>query len=396
MRHQIAWLMLVLVAGCAGPGVPHDAAPPSDLAPYFAPPAEFQGALGSFRSPLLFKDGTRVGSAGEWTRRRKEIVETWTAALGTWPPLLESPRIETVETVRREDLTQHRMELGIAIDGEPVTGFLVLPPGKGPFPAVLVLFYEAQSGIGLGGERLDFGWQLARRGFVTLSIGKPTAQVLPGNAREARGGPYYGPAGKPVRIQPLSALAYIAANARGVLARRPEVRANRIGVIGHSFGGKWALFASALDEGFACAVWSDPGIVFDERDRRKQNPNGAVNYWADAYLGFELGQPPGPDRRDPYFVLPARGRLGAYKTLYEGGHDLVELHALLAPRPFLVSGGSADLPERWPALNHAIAVNRLLGVENRVAMTNREGHSPTDESNRQAYRFFEWWLRDRP
>ncbi|MBI3856785.1 MAG: sialidase [Planctomycetes bacterium] len=392
IRNAVA---LLLVAGCAGPGVSGDAAPPAEIAPFFTPPPEFRGALGGFRSPLLFADGSRVASAADWPRRRQEILDVWQGALGTWPPLIENPRIEIVETTRRENITQQRLQLGIAIDGEPVTGFLLVPPGKGPFPAVLVLFYEAQSGIGLGGERLDFGLQLARKGFVTLSIGKPTAQVLLDNPREARGDPYYGPAGKPLKIQPLSALAYLAANARGLLARRPDVRANRIGVIGHSFGGKWALFAGALDDRFACAVWSDPGIVFDERDRSKQNPRGAVNYWADSYLGFELGQPPGADRRDPYFALPARGRLGAYKTLLESGHDLVELHALMAPRPFLVSGGSADLPERWPALNHAIAVNRLLGRENRVAMTNREGHSPTEESNAQACRFFEWWLRDR-
>jgi hypothetical protein len=74
---------------------------------------------------------------------------------------------------------------------------------------------------------------------------------------------------------------------------------------------------------------------------------------------------------------------------------LVELHALMAPRPFLVSGGTADLPERWPALNHAIAVNNLLGCDQRVALTTRQGHTPTEIDNAQVYRFFEWWLNDR-
>ena len=75
------------------------------------------------------------------------------------------------------------------------------------------------------------------------------------------------------------------------------------------------------------------------------------------------------------------------------GRDLHELHALMAPRPFLVSGGSEDPPERWKALNHTVAVNKLLGLENRVAMTNRKGHSPTEESNEQLYAFFEWALK---
>jgi hypothetical protein len=74
---------------------------------------------------------------------------------------------------------------------------------------------------------------------------------------------------------------------------------------------------------------------------------------------------------------------------------LHELHALMAPRPFLVSGGSEDPPERWRALNHSIAVNRLLGYENRVAMTNRPGHTPTAESNEQIYQFFAHFLKRR-
>ena len=48
---------------------------------------------------------------------------------------------------------------------------------------------------------------------------------------------------------------------------------------------------------------------------------------------------------------------------------------------------------RVEALNHAVAVNRLLGYENRVAMTNRPGHGPTEESNQQMYLFFEHLLK---
>ena len=156
------------------------------------------------------------------------------------------------------------------------------------------------------------------------------------------------------------------------------------------------MFASCLYDKFACEVWSDPGIIFDERDRRKQNPSGSVNYWDVWYLGFESGAIADPKNAGPFRKLPTEGqpRTGAYKMLVEGGHDLVELHALMAPRPFLVSGGTADLPERWPALNHTIAVNKLLGHENRVAMTARNGHTPTEEANEQVYRFFEWCLGD--
>ena len=370
--------------------------PPAELAGFFLPPEQYRSDFGTFRSPLLSADGTHVKSPADWQRRREEILSTWHGIMGHWPPLVERPRVETVATTHRENITQHQLRLGIAVEGDMVDGLLLVPDGKGPFPAVLVVYYDAQTGVGLGTKMRDYGWQLAKRGFVTLSVGKPTSRIDFDNPGSVRGQTYFGRAGKPALVQPLSLLAYVAANAHTALAQRPEVCSDRIGIVGHSFGGKWALFASCLYDKFACAVWSDPGIVFDERDRRKQNPRGSVNYWDVWYLGFELGKVPDPANLGGFRKLPSEGqaRTGAYKRLVEGGHDLVELHALMAPRPLLVSGGTADLPERWQALSHAIAVNKLLGYENRVAMTNRESHGPTEEATEQVYRFFQWWLRD--
>jgi hypothetical protein len=127
---------------------------------------------------------------------------------------------------------------------------------------------------------------------------------------------------------------------------------------------------------------SDPGIVFDET-----RPN--VNYWEPWYLGLD----PNEKRPKPGLPGPVNPRAGAYKRMVEAGLDLHELHALIAPRPFLVSGGSEDPPARWVALNHRLAVDRLLGYTNRVAMSNRPSHPPTEESNRQIYAFFEHFLK---
>lgn len=373
---------------------------PPELLSFFSPPEAYRTNLGSFRSPLVFHDGSVVRTKADWARRRAEILSFWQKTMGPWPPLISSPVIEIVSTSRRENIIQQQVRLGVALGGEMVDALLLRPDGGSTtrrLPAVLVLFYDADTGAGLGTPMLDYGWQLAKRGFVTLALGKPNVKIDLANPGKNRGEPYLGPVGKPVEVQPLSALAYAAANAHTFLAQREDVRADRIGVVGHSFGGKWGMFASCLYDKFACAVWSDPGIVFDERDRRKQNPSGSVNYWDVWYLGFNLGDIADPKNTGGFRKLPSEGqaRTGAYKTLVEGGHDLVELHALMAPRPFLVSGGSADLPERWAALNHSIAVNKLLGCDDRVGMTNREKHTPTAEANEQVYRFFEWWLRDR-
>ena len=345
----------------------------------------------------MFADGTPVRNRADWPRRRAEILSTWHRIMGPWPPLIEKPRVEVLNTTRRGKITQQQLRIEIALGNEMVEALLLVPDGEPPAhkrPAVLVVYYDAETGVGLGAPLRDYAWQLAQRGFVALSLGKPNARIDLTSTNKPRTEPYLGPVGKPVRVQPLSALAYAAANAHTVLAKRQDVDPNRIGIVGHSFGGKWAMFASCLYDKFSCAVWSDPGIVFDERDRRKQNPSGSVNYWDVWYLGFEPGAIAEPKSAGPFRKLPTEGqpRTGAYKALVEGGHDLVELHALMAPRPFLVSGGTADLPERWPALNHAIALNKLLGYDHRVALTAREGHTPTEQANEQVYRFFEWCI----
>ena len=124
-----------------------------------------------------------------------------------------------------------------------------------------------------------------------------------------------------------------------------EPSRTRIGIVGHSYGGKWSMFGACLWDKYACAVWSDPGIAFDET-------RGSINYQEPWYLGLD----------------PAISR-----------------------KPGLVR---ADLPaDVLLAACNLIALNKMLGVEDRVAMTNRADHPPTVESNDAIYRFFEWWLK---
>ena len=348
---------------------------PRQIKPFFSPPPELVEDFGEYRSPLKFYDGAAVKTRQDWQKRRTEILKTWHGIMGHWPPMIENPKIEYIETKRRENFTQHRLRLEIAPEQQTVDGYLLVPDGTKLFPAILTVYYDAETAVGLGKELRDFGYQLTKRGFVTLSIGTPEFSSL-----KAPYKPLYESAIDETPLQPLSALAYVAANCHTALANMPQVDPNRIGIIGHSYGGKWAMFASCLYDKFTCTVWSDPGIVFDEK-------RANVNYWEPWYLGYDPDQ-----QRQRGIPNAANPRTGAYRKLFIDGYDLHELHALMAPRPFLVSGGSEDQPERWKALNHTIAVNKLLKHANRVAMTNRKAHSPTPESNEQIYLFLEHFL----
>ncbi len=341
------------------------------LAACFKAPSHLAGQFGSYTSLLQPANRPPVTRPEEWPQRRQELLAYWQGVMGPWPALIAHPRLEVLESRPRERFLQKRVKVEMA-PHQTAEGYLLVPAGPGPFPAVLVPYYEPLTSIGLSDQTLrDFGLQLTRRGFVTLSIGSPG-----GDARQ--------PDVDGALCQPLSFLAYVAANCHTALAELPEVDASRIGIVGHSYGGKWALFAAALDPRFACGVWSDPGIVFDET-----RPN--VNYWEPWYLGKEAGR-----QRTPGVPTPENPCTGTYKTLVAAGHDLHEVMALMAPRPFLVSGGSEDPPARWLALNRVNEVYELLGATNRVAFTTREHHSPTAESNEQIYAFFERFLKKAP
>lgn len=347
--------------------------PAKKLDPLFSPPAEYREETRAYRTMLRFDDGRPVETPAQWQERRGEIRKRWDGFLGAWPPLVDRPAMTEVRRETVEGFTRLRVHFPVA-RGRETQAYLLLPAGAGPFPAVLDVFYYPEDGAGLRPEKRlqnDFGYQLVKRGFVALCVG-----VQPGGAAPE----LYYPDREKVDLQPLSYLAYVAANAWQLLASRPEVDPARVGVVGHSYGGKWALFAGALWEKFAAVAVSDPGIVFDER-------RSNVNYWEPWYLGWEAGV-----TRKRGIPDDANPRTGPYRRMMEEGRDLHELHALLAPRPFFVAGGSEDPPERWRALHSLVAVNRLLGFEGRVGMSNRPAHKITPEANEQICLFFERFL----
>ncbi|MFM9964517.1 MAG: dienelactone hydrolase family protein [Planctomycetaceae bacterium] len=175
--------------------------------------------------------------------------------------------MKRLDSVEKDGFVQHHVYVQISPEGKLADGYLLMPPGQGPFPAVLVPFYEPLTSIGegpqgKGRETHDYGLQLVKRGFVTLSIGTPgSVEKIGLDTRQL-----LTEAGMELRRQPLTLLAYTSANCHTALAQLPEVDPQRIGIIGLSYGGKWSMFSSCLYDKFAYAVWSDPGIVFNEKN----------------------------------------------------------------------------------------------------------------------------------
>ena len=121
------------------------------------PPAEFAGDGGNYRSPLLFADGWRAESAEDWKRRRAEILKSWHRRLGEWPPLIDKPNVELLELRDEQGYMQYKVRIQVSPQGQSVDGYLLVPRGDAPFPAVLVPFYEPLTSIGRGKKHCHGG-----------------------------------------------------------------------------------------------------------------------------------------------------------------------------------------------------------------------------------------------
>ena len=91
--------------------------------------------------------------------------------MGPWPSIISNQVLQATGSEERENFVQHRVRFNW-LPEESTDGYLLIPRGGGRRAAVITVFYEPETAIGQGGSPYrDYALQLARRGFVALSIG---------------------------------------------------------------------------------------------------------------------------------------------------------------------------------------------------------------------------------
>ncbi|MFM2002870.1 MAG: hypothetical protein RI963_2296, partial [Planctomycetota bacterium] len=90
---------------------PTDRPIPESIARHFVLPESHLTRANEYRSPLLLDDGSTVKTPADWARRRVEIRQAWDALLGQWPEPIADPRLEVIDSMPRENFTQHRVRL---------------------------------------------------------------------------------------------------------------------------------------------------------------------------------------------------------------------------------------------------------------------------------------------
>lgn len=328
-------------------------------------------SLPSDRAPLptrLYAGVVYVQAIGdEAPKPAGDLRRQWMEVLGE-PKLLSTPvqaivRDHLVEPAWRGRLLDLTMEAGL-----PCRALLMLPATAqpGPLPVLVVPFYDVDTPAGrdLGGRNAmpasprALGHLAVQHGIAALVVRWSGENDAPG---------YLEVVAELERRHPnVTGLGYWVWQAKRIadwLQTQPEIDAARIGIAGHSLGGKMALYAAAFEPRYRAVVSSEPGIALE-----------FSNYGDPWYLGERIR------------LLPK-------------GADHHELLHLMAPRPFLlIAGESADGAKSLPMLARGAAAypaaDRTAEGTAKPAgiaiLNHGTGHSPTAESVAAAMA----WLRD--
>lgn len=310
--------------------------------------------------PLRFNDGSAVASSDDWrTRRRQEILELFrTHVFGRVPA--EAQKRLTARQVAQQlvpDLsaTWERWALTAEHRGRSFTFHFSMFVPHTPGRHVVWLLICNRTNVVLDAHRPadEEFWpvpELLRRGYATAAF--YTWDVDPdrpdGFAHGIRALYADRPDDAPDAWGAIAAWAWAASRIADVLSEHPAVDPQRMVIIGHSRGGKTALWAAAQDERFALACVNESGCGGANILRRRFEGRESV-----AII----------NRSFPHWFN------ANFKTYANREDDLpVDHHmlvALVAPRWVHVGSAEEDIwadPRgEFLGLWHATPVYRLLG-----------------------------------
>jgi hypothetical protein len=304
--------------------------------PYPADPAmpEYQ-----LPDPLRLRDGTPVKSAEQWKdQRRGEVLELFRANVYGRVPA--TPYEQTFHLTKEDaaalggQATLRQVEVRI-MRGEktlPIRVNLFIPNKQPrPAPAFLLICNRGAENIDATRQTKSEFWPVEEgiaRGYAMAAF--LNADVDPDRHDGFKNG-IHGLLDEAPRTDDswgtIAAWAWGASRVLDYLRTVPQIDAGKIAVIGHSRGGKTALWAAAEDQRFALAVSNDSGCGGAALSRRRFAGKEQVGRIVEAFPHWFCTKFASFARRED--ELPV---------------DQHELIALIAPRAVAVGSAAED---RW-------------------------------------------------
>jgi len=310
--------------------------------------------------PLVLNDGTQVTSPEIWeSQRRPELVESFRSQVYGRRP--DADYKITFEQVEKIDGLFDGLAIGlsmkavIAIDDRKFEfPFVLFVPNRqqGKSPAVMLINNRYFTTLEEAAQKVDEFWpvrKLLDRGYATASF--LTGDVDPDRADGyAQGVRAFFAGGAPAEDdawRSLSAWGWAASRVLDFMETVESIDSSRVAVVGHSRGGKTALWAACEDTRFAISYSNNSGCGGAALSRRSYGET--VGRITTAF---------------PHWFTP---NFNAYAGKEEGlPVDQHELMALIAPRGIYVTSADEDLwadPKgEYISLVAAAPVFGLLGV----------------------------------
>ena len=308
------------------------------------------------------------------------------SAFGQWSEYLDAPteyaafprHVEKLGVFRCDgfDVEEYRQANG---PGTSQRVLLAIPhKGNLPFPAVAAPFYFPEAMLGFDPKTSGNGTSsgsaetnltryaeiaymaaLARRGYVTASAEAYHLTYRPDDAPKDAWKKWRHVGERLRRDWPgwtgIGKLTFDTRLLIDLLAADPRVDTNRIGIIGHSLGGKMAFYAGCLDPRIRVIVASDFGIGWDQTN------------WSDPwYWGQTL------------------------ETVRARGMDHAGLLSLAGGKPFCLIAGKYDDESSGAMMRRAAGYE---GHPERLLLVNHaSGHRPPPDATETGYRFLDRFL----
>lgn len=328
--------------------------------PKFYPPDPDGLSAYTLPDPMKTADGTAVTTKDDWIgRRRAEVLELFRAnVFGRVPDTKAEIRHEVVEenraalegtaTLRRIRFTVSRGTNSIAFT---VVLFVPNQPPK-PVPVFLLICNRGAEIIDPAGGNTNEFWsvrEIIGRGYATAAfqVGEVDPDDPKGYAHGVRALLDNSPRG-PDAWGSIGAWAWASSRIVDYLETDPDLAKGRIAIIGHSRGGKTALWAAAQDERFALACINESGCGGANLLRRRFEGRESVARITRAF---------------PHWFAPKFATFANREDDLPIDHHM--LLALVAPRTVHVGSAAAD---RWAdprgeflGLVHAAPVYALFG-----------------------------------
>jgi hypothetical protein len=280
-------------------------------------------ALSSPLPPLLLSSsGEVVDSPEKWnTSRRPEILKLFeNHVFGALPDL---PTTSTLQGETVVVTLPDGSRLGIRTT-------LVLPedpPGRVPLHLLLWIWDSEtiDEAVQNGSEKWPVG-EIVAKGCATAAF--CVFDLAPDNNQDFRQGILgrFGiPSDRTDCPGALAAWAWGASRVLDALLQNPRIDASRVSIVGHSRGGKAALWAGALDRRFALVVANGSGCTGAALSRRKAISRESVRQITDSF---------------PYWFCPAYRQYADHEDQLPVDQHM--LLALIAPRAVLVCSAEED------------------------------------------------------